>query len=75
MLDQLIRVMEKHYKHFTILKFDTGWKCVIGTPHLENDDNPKSQYQRLFREIRTAPTIDRAILDCIERGDDEKNIF
>ena len=75
MLDQLIRVMEKHYKHFTILKFTTGWKAVIGTPHLENSEDPKSDYQRLFRTIKTADTIERAILDCIERGDDGQDHF
>ena len=75
MLEQLIRLMEKHYKHFTILKFDSGWKCVIGTPKLENSVEPKSDYQKLFKQIKTATTIEKAILDCIERGHDEKNIF
>jgi hypothetical protein len=74
MLDQLIRVMEKHHEHFTILKFTTGWKAVIGTPHLENSENPKSHYQKLFR-IKTAETIGEALLDCIERGDDAENKF
>lgn len=74
-LDQLIRVMEKHYGHFTILKFTTGWKAVIGTPHLENSEDPKSDYQRLFRKIKTAETIEKAILDCIERGDNAENLF
>ncbi len=75
MLDQLIRVMAKHHRHFTILKFTTGWKCVIGTPHLENSEDPKSDYQRLFRKIKTADSIERAILDCIERGDDGQDHF
>ncbi len=75
MLGQLIRVMEKHHKHFTILKFDTGWKVVIGTPHLEDSVDPKSDYQRLFRKIKTTDSIERGILDCIERGDDAENIF
>lgn len=75
MLDQLIRVMSKHHKHFTILKFDTGWKCVIGTPHLENSNDPKSDYQRLFIKIRTSDSIERAVLDCIERGEDVENRF
>jgi hypothetical protein len=74
MLDQLIRVMEKHYDHFTLLKFNTGWKAVIGTPHLENSEDPKSHYQRLFR-IKGKPTIEKAILDCIERGEDAENKF
>ncbi len=67
MLEQLIRIMEKKYDHFTILKFTTGWKVVTGTPHLENSENPKSGYQKLFREIKTAGTIGQAILDCMER--------
>ncbi len=75
MLNQLIRVMEKHYAHFTILKFDSGWKAVRGTPHLENSEDPKSDYQRLFRKIRTADTIEQALLDCIERGEDAENMF
>lgn len=75
MIDQLIRVMEKHYKHFIILKFTTGWKAVIGTPHLEDSEDPKSDYQRLFRKIKTADSIERAILDCIERGEDAENKF
>ena len=75
MLDQLIRVMAKHHGHFTILKFDSGWKAVLGTPHLENSEDPKSDYQRLFRKIKTADSIERAILDCIERGEDAENRF
>ena len=75
MLDQLIRVMEKYHKHFSILKFTTGWKVVIGTPHLSNSVDPKSDYQRLFKNIKTADSIERAILDCIERGDNAENIF
>ena len=75
MLEQLIRVMEKHYDHFTILKFSSGWKCVRGTPHLENSMNSSSDYQKLIRYIRTRNTIEEAILDCIDRGDDAENIF
>ncbi len=75
MLDQLIKVMEKHYGHFTILKFNTGWKAVRGTPHLENSDNPKSDYQRLFRQIKSQPTIEKALLECIERHEDAENKF
>lgn len=74
MLDQLVRVMEKHYEHFTILKFTTGWKAVIGTPHLENSEHYNSDYKRLFR-IKTADSIERAILDCIEKGQDGENCF
>ncbi len=75
MLDQLIRVMEKHHEQFTILKFSSGWKVVLGTPHLENSMDPKSDYQKLFRNIKTANTIERALLDCIERGNDAENKF
>ncbi len=75
MLNQLIRVMERHHEQFTILKFTTGWKAVIGTPHLENSDDPRSDYKRLSRDIKTAKTIEQAILDCIERGEDAENIF
>jgi hypothetical protein len=74
MLNQLIRVMEKHHEHFTILKFTTGWKAVIGIPYLENSVDPKSDYQRLFK-IKTCATVEQALLDCIERGDDAENIF
>jgi hypothetical protein len=75
MLEQLIRILEKGSDHFTILKFTTGYKCVYGTPHLENDEDPKSDYQKLFRLIKTKPTVELTILDCIERGTDAKNIF
>lgn len=74
MLDKLIRVMDKHYEHFTILKFSTGWKVVIGTPHLENSEDYNSDYQRLFR-INSAQSIEEAFLDCIERGYEEEYIF
>ena len=74
MIQQLIRVMEKHYPQFTILKFNSGWKCVIGTPHLENSMESTSDYQRLI-SIRPSSSIEKAILDCIERGEDGENIF
>ena len=75
MLEQLIRILNNQHAHFTILKFHTGWKVVYGTPHLEDSDNPNSDYQRLFRDIETTDSLEKAILDCLERGDGKQNIF
>lgn len=73
-LARLIKILENHCDHLSILKFNSGWKVVIGTPHLECSNDPRSDYQKLLK-IKPRQNLIHALLDCLERGDSPDNVY
>ena len=48
--------------HLTILKFTTGWKCMVGTPDLDSGDGRKQ-----IAAIETYESLNDAIVAELKR--------
>jgi len=72
--DTLVSLLEEIAKrdydgHLTIFRFSTGWKVMLGTPHMDYFD-PAGDYQTI-RALRTCDTLSDAVQNCIDRSDAE----
>lgn len=70
--DTLVSLLEEMAKrdyggHLTIFRFSTGWKVMLGTPHMDDYDG---DYQTI-QALRTCDTLSDAVQNCIDRSDAE----
>jgi hypothetical protein len=53
--------------HLTLMRFGSGWKCVLGTPWFDADvDNPEGDYAKV-RALSHWVTPDEAVHDAVVR--------
>lgn len=60
--------------HLTIFRFTTGWKCILGTPHIDyqidpitGGIDPTSDYGRIH-DLPTEASLAAAVSACISRS-------
>ncbi len=60
----LTNLVAKRYAdgHLTILKFTTGWKCMVGTPDLDSGDGRKQ-----IEALETYESFNDAVIAELKR--------